>query len=339
MKKSINIKDIAKLANVGTSTVSRVLNNHRDVNEETRKKVLDVIDKYNYVPNNSARNLKRQTSKNIGILVKGIYNPFFSKMISEIQREIGKQGFSTILHYNSDNDDDVDEAISLSKEKKLRGLICLGGNFEKFDNDMLKLMNIPIVFCMASVSKQLNEKLYSSVSINNEDAVRYGIKKMISLGHKKIAFIDTFPGDESVCRFRIKGYIKALEECGIEYDERYVETGDYTFKSGFEAMNKLMDRQLDITAVFAISDIMAIGGAKAVSKRGYRIPEDISIVGFDGIDFSEYAIPSLTTVKQPSGDMAMTSTKIMFDIIRNGNSNKHIIFETEMIMRESLKGI
>jgi LacI family transcriptional regulator len=339
MKRNINIKDIAKLSGVGTSTVSRVLNHHSDVNEDTRKKVLTVIEKYNYVPNNSARNLKRQISNNIGILVKGIYNPFFSKMINEIQRSICKEDFSTILHYNSDNDDDVDEAISFSKEKKLRGLICLGGNFERFDDDRLKIMGIPIVFCMASVSNELNKNLYSSVSINNKEALRVAVKKIVSMGHRKIGFIDIFPGDQSVCRFRIDGYIEALEETNIGYDERHVEIGDYTFESGFSAMEKLLEKDLGITVVFAISDIVAIGGAKAAVGKGYRIPDDISIVGFDGIDFAEYFIPSLTTIKQPSDEMAISSARMIFDMINNSSFNGHKVFETEIVIRESLKGI
>src|SRR5471030_2246824 len=121
------IKDISRIAGVGVSTVSRVLNKHPDVKEETRQKVLSVIGEFNYVPNNSARNLKRNTSNNIGVLVKGIHNPFFSEMIKSIEEKIDEEGYSMILHYNEINPNDFETAIELIKEKKLKGLICLGG--------------------------------------------------------------------------------------------------------------------------------------------------------------------------------------------------------------------
>jgi len=200
-------------------------------------------------------------------------------------------------------------------------------------------MGIPIVFCMASVSDELDKNLYSSVSVNNKEAVRVAVKKIISMGHKNIGFINNFPGDQSVCRFRIDGYIQALEETNIGYDSRYVEAGDYTFESGFLAMEKLLEKNLGITVVFAISDIAAIGGAKAAVERGYKIPDDISVVGFDGIDFGEYFIPSLTTIKQPSDEMARSSAKMIFDMIDSRSINEHRVFETEIIIRKSLRGI
>ncbi|MCT4606899.1 MAG: LacI family transcriptional regulator [Marinisporobacter sp.] len=335
--KNLNIKDIAKFAGVGVSTVSRVLNNHPDVKDETRKKVLKIIEETNYIPNNSARNLKRNSSKNIGVLVKGIYNPFFSMMIRSIEENIDEEGYSMILHYNDDNTDDVDAAIQLIKEKKLKGLICLGGDFDNLEEEQLTNLKIPIVLTSINITEKINNNIFSSVSIENEKAAYDAVDYLCRLGHKKITIITTGKGDKNVGKLRFEGYKKALTENKIDYDERFLAFGHYTFESAFDAMNELLDKELGLTAVFVTSDIMAIGAAKAILSRGLKIPEDISIIGFDGIEYSKYFHPSITTVKQPVKEMGEKSIEILLDLIKKKKKHTHMFFDTELIKRESCK--
>lgn len=334
---SMTIKDISRIAEVGVSTVSRVLNNHPDVKDETRIKVLKVIEELNYIPNNSARNLKRNTSNNIGVLVKGIHNPFFSKMIKSIEEKIDENGYSMILHYNENNPNDFEAAIELIKEKKLKGLVCLGGDFDNLDEKQLASLKTPLVLTSTSIIENIDKKYFSSVIIENHKAAFKAVDYICKLGHKNIGIITTGEEDKSVGRLRFQGYKDALLKNGIKYDSNLIEIGEYTFESGFNAMNRLMNKNLDITAVFVTADIMAIGASKAILSRGLGIPEDISVVGFDGIDYSQYFHPSLTTVEQPVEEMGKKSIEILFDLIKKKEKNQHVIFETKLLKRESCK--
>lgn len=337
--KNLNIKDIAKIAGVGVSTVSRVLNNHPDVRDKTREKVLEVIEEYNYIPNNSARNLKRSDSRNIGVLVKGIYNPFFDKIIQAIEKKIDKEGYSMILHYNTSdyNENDIEVAIKLIKGKKLRGLICLGGNYDNLDESQLVDLKTPIVLSSTNIFEHINRDNFSSVVIENEKAALNATDYLCSLGHKAIGIITTGEMDKSMGRLRLKGYKRALKNNGIQYRDEFFEIGEYTFQTGFDAMTRLLDKKLDITAVFITSDIMAIGAAKAILSRGLKIPEDISIIGFDGIEYAKYFHPAITTIKQPDEELGQKSVDILFDCIKEKKNHQHVVLKTELVERESCR--
>lgn len=339
--KNLNIKDIAKISGYAVSTVSRVINNHPDVKDETREKILKIIEKYNYIPNNSARNLKRSESKNIGVLVKGIFNPFFSKMVQSIEERIAEEGYTMVLHYNDENSDDIEAAVELIKEKKLRGLVCLGGNFDEFDESQLIGLKTPIVLTSTNiVEKSKSKKKFSSVIIENEKAAFKAVDYLCRLlGHKKIGIITTGAGDRSIGQLRFKGYKKALKQNNIDYNEEFLEIGEYTFESAYKAMNRLLDKDLGVTAVFVTSDIMAIGASKAILSRGLKIPDNISVMGFDGIEYAKYFHPSITTVKQPQEEMGNKSIEILFGLIKKEKKHQHIILETELIERESCKKI
>lgn len=337
--KNLNIKDIAKIAGVGVSTVSRVINNHQDVKAETREKVLQIIKEYNYIPNNSARNLKRSDSKNIGVLVKGIHNPFFSKIVQSIEQRIDEEGYSLILHYSTGDcsENDIEVAIELIKEKKLKGLICLGGDFDDLNESQLVDLKVPIVLSSTSIFENANKKNFSSIIIENEKAAYKAVEYLCKLGHEKIGIITTGAEDRSIGKLRFQGYKKALDENELEYKREFLEIGEYTFESAFNAMNRLLDKNLDLTAVFITSDIMAIGASKAILSRGLRIPDDISIIGFDGIEYAEFFHPSITTVKQPGEYMGEKSVEILFDLIKKKGKNQHMILETKLLERESCK--
>lgn len=340
MKQNVNIKDIAKLSGVGISTVSRVLNNRKDVKKETREKVLKVIKDYNYIPNNSARNLKRSASKNIGVLVKGIYNPFFSKVVRAIEEEIARQDYSMILHYNAkDANNDGEIALELIKEKKLTGLICLGGDFENVDPQQIKAIETPIVLCSTMVTYSGDENYFSSVNIDDSIAAETAVEAIIDCEHTRIGMIKLREDDYSVCQYRMNGYKNALDKHGIAYNPDFVEIGDYTFETGYAAMQRLLDKKLDLTAVFVSTDLMAIGAARAAMERGIKVPEELSIVGFDGIEFAEFFMPSISTVMQPVEEMGVKSVELLFDVLNNEASHEHIIFETTFLHRESLRKV
>ncbi len=338
--RNLNIKDIAKLAGVGVSTVSRVLNQHPDVKQETREHVLKVIEDNNYIPNNSARNLKRNESTDVGIFIKGMYNPFFALMLQTIEEYLATEDYASIIHYNMDHSKrDIDAAHEFIMEKKLKGIICLGGDFLDIDDEDILRLSVPIIFISTNTPIELNKDIFSSIQIDNEKASFDAVNYLCQLGHQKIGIISTGSGDKSTGNVRTEGYIRALAFNNIDkVDERF-EVGAYTFESAYEAMNRLLHKAPEITAVFAISDIMAIGAAKAILDHQLKIPQDISLVGFDDIDYAAFFNPTLTTVHQPVLDIAEMGADLMIQLLDGATHHQHQLLETALIVRESTQQI
>lgn len=332
----MNIKDIARLAQVGVSTVSRVLNNHPDVKESTRQRVLEIIRDSNYIPNNSARILKQHNTKNIGILVKGVFNPFFSEMTNVIGKIINENGYTMIVRQNDYNFyQDVDTLIAFIKEKRLQGVICLGGNFIDITDDSFREVNVPIVLTSVNTVSKQGKIYYSSIGIDNVKAAYDATTYLIDEGHKNIGLILGEANDMGQSLRRLEGYKKALDINGIEKDVDLIVSGEYSSSGAYKATLKILEKRKDVTAIFVLSDIMAIGAAKAILDSGLRIPEDVSIIGFDGMDESKYYNPSITTVKQPKKLMAKMSMNLLISLINGETENKHILLDTKLIKRDS----
>lgn len=332
----MNIKDIARLAQVGVSTVSRVLNNHPDVKESTRQRVLEIIRDSNYIPNNSARILKQHNTKNIGILVKGVFNPFFSEMTNVIGKIINENGYTMIVRQNDYNFyQDVDTLIAFIKEKRLQGVICLGGNFIDITDDSFREVNVPIVLTSVNTVSKQGKIYYSSIGIDNVKAAYDATAYLIDEGHKNIGLILGEANDMGQSLRRLEGYKKALDINGIEKDDDLIVSGEYSSSGAYKATLKILEKRKDVTAIFVLSDIMAIGAAKAILDSGLRIPEDVSIIGFDGMDESKYYNPSITTVKQPKKLMAKMSMNLLISLINGETENKHILLDTKLIKRDS----
>ena len=332
----MNIRDIAKISGVGVSTVSRVLNNHPDVKESTRERVLAVIRESNYVPNNSARILKQNNTKNIGVLVKGVFNPFFSELINVIGSKINEKNYTMILQQNDYVlEHEVENIISFVKEKRLQGIICLGGNFIDLDEDSFKNINVPVVLTSVNTVSPLGRDKYSTVGIDNLQASYSATEYLIKKGHTNIALMIGEENDFCVSWWRYKGYIKALMEYDIEVNDDNLLIGDYDTKKAYEETLKFLKRRKDITAIFAISDFMAIGAARAVVDSGLVVGKDVSILGFDGMDISCYYNPGISTIKQPKKEMAEKSVEILFELLKGNGENKHILLDTELLERES----
>lgn len=332
----MNIRDIAKISGVGVSTVSRVLNNHPDVKESTRERVLAVIRESNYVPNNSARILKQNNTKNIGVLVKGVFNPFFSELINVIGSKINEKNYTMILQQNDYVlEHEVENIISFVKEKRLQGIICLGGNFIDLDEDSFKNIDVPVVLTSVNTVSPLGRDKYSTVGIDNLQASYSATEYLIKKGHTNIALMIGEENDFCVSWWRYKGYIKALREYDIEVNDDNLLIGDYDTKKAYEETLKFLKRRKDITAIFAISDFMAIGAARAVVDSGLVVGKDVSILGFDGMDISCYYNPGISTIKQPKKEMAEKSVEILFELLKGNGENKHILLDTELLERES----
>lgn len=342
---SINIKDVARICGVGVSTVSRAINNHPDINLETKDMIMQVVKEHNYIPNNSARNLKRTDSKAIAVLIKGISNPFFSKMIRIFEKEIHKKKYSFIMQHVDAGEDEVDVALELIKEKKPRGIVFLGGFFSH-SKEKLEQLAVPFVLSTIGMTDSLEESpFYSWVSVDDFAESYKMTDYLCKLGHKRILILAATKDDESIGRLRLEGYRKALKDNGIELDEALcvfsgVGRDCYTMDYGFMAMSRILEeKKTDFTAVYAISDSIAIGACKAITEYGMKIPEDYSVAGFDGLDIAHYYNPTLTTIRQPVEEMAEATIKILFDVVSNHADHQKRVFKAELMEGESTRNV
>jgi len=364
MQNGVNIYDIARLCGVSKSTVSRVLNGHDGVNEETRKRVLQAIDEHDYIPNNSARSLSSISTQTVVLLVYGITNPFFSRIIALILEKMSRKDFDVILHsFEPGFDSNIFGVVqSVYKEKRPKGIILLGGNFEK-NHNALRQIGVPIVMASTTISNTNDRSWFSSVTINDEEEGFKMADYVCRNGHRNIAIIGQF-------RLREKGIRAALRQHGVTPTANAVDYDRaYAFRTGYREAKKLLDAKPPATksqgikpsntklqegvslsekgqppdgaytCFLCLSDVLAIGAMRAVHEHGLRIPEDISIVGFDGIENGEYTNPILTTFVQPFDEIAEKSVATLLGLINEGKPHKHMILQTTLEEGESFRPI
>ena len=334
------IKDIAKQCGVGVSTVSRAINNHPDINPETRRMIMQVIEETGFIPNNSARNLKRTDAKCIAVLVKGITNLFFSSMIQIIEEETQRNKYALVLRHVEADEDEVDVALELEKEKRLRGIVFLGGRFSHSEEKINKL-RVPIVFSTIGVdiSDWTGKAGFSTISVDDRLESKKMTEYLLDLGHRRIAFITERP-EEAIGLRRIDGYREAFSSRSMEVEEQLIcyvqdELDHFSMENGYITTRKLLESGEKVSAIYAASDALAIGACRAVLEAGKRIPEDISVAGYDGIALGEYYNPKLTTIKQPVEEMAKKSIRLLLDVIAERQEHQQIVFPAELIARES----
>ena len=337
---SVTIKDIAKRCNVAVSTVSRAINNHPDINPETRRKIMKVIEENHYIPNNSAQNLKKSISKTIGVVIKGADNQLFAKMRPVLVEGIAQYDYDSDIEYISISGDEIREALRLVKEKRLKGLIFLGGNHNRTEED-LKAVPVPFVMCTVDMDETVPKDLYSSVSVDSYQESYRMVDHLCSKGYKKIVIFSGSRGDESVGRLRLNGYRDALKANRIEVDEQRIWYSQdwaedvFSMANGYRMGKKLIESGIDFDCVYAVADSIAIGAGRALLESGIRIPEECGLAGFDGLDETLYYHPSITTMRQPVKEMAEDAVKILFSMLHKGEANQHRVFSCKLEARES----
>lgn len=324
------IQDVAKKAGVSVATVSRVLNDSPAVSHEAKEKVMNAIKELNYHPNLLGRNLRRMETKMILALLPNVSNPFYARIVKGIEDVGHKNGYNVML-CNTDSDIKRERIyLELLKNKLSDGVIFMA---PEMDKDELTLIgqNYPVVQCC----EYKEGARVSHVSIDNFAAAYKAVKHLTGLGHRRIGMISSDKNFLSV-KQREAGYKKALQDEGIEFDENLVKYGDYGFKSGLRAAKQLLSMNLRPTAIFAISDIMAIGAIRAAKEAGLKVPEDVAVVGFDNISFASMYDPMLTTISQPKYDLGCVAMELLLKHINGKLSEpQNIILEHELIIRES----
>ena len=334
----VTIKDIARESGYSISTVSRVLNNRNDVSPDARRKIEEVVTRFHFVPNNNAKHLKQNNSKSIGVLVKGISNMLFASIVEEIHKMIEKTEYTLIVSYLDEDADEVEQAILLCRERKPMGLLFLGGNPSYFRKGFAGV-DVPCVM----VSNQANELEFdnlSSVATDDVAAAKCAVDALFAAGHRKIGILGGNVLKSHTSHQRFRGCEQSFVSHGEMLDaDRCYEKAHFSFDSAYRGMNRLIEKYPDLTAVFAMSDVMAIGAARALRDRGYRIPEDISVVGFDGTPLAEYYNPKLTTIKQQYQTLATRSVEILFGQIELKKDALHEIVPFEFVSGESVRTV
>ncbi|MBU3143575.1 LacI family DNA-binding transcriptional regulator [Clostridium sp. CF012] len=327
---NVTMKDIAEMAGVSKATVSMVMNKKdASISDATRNKILKIAKEMSYIPNSIARSLSTKKSGTIGIILPDITNPFFSEMARAIEDEAERLEYNLII-CNTDNDKDKEEKyIELLISKLIDGVIFMSGGKSNESITLLKNNNVPFVLVDRYTEGYKNH--YGVFCLNNQ-GVTDGIKYLYEKGKRKIVFVK---GREhlEVSKQRLEGYIDAMKNYGI-YDEKYIFDGDFNVEGGIKATEKIINRFNNLDAIFYSNDMMALGGMKILLRNGYKIPRDISIIGFDNIHISQIIEPELTTIAQPIYIMGKKACSILIDVI-NGElpPKKQIYFETELIIR------
>ncbi|MCC8129203.1 MAG: LacI family transcriptional regulator [Clostridiales bacterium] len=324
----MTIKDIARMAGVSVSTVSRVLNNHPDVSAPIRAQVLAVVEEYHFIPNSAARNLVRPQRNTIGVITCGSGNPFHAPILEAIEGELEERGYGVCLRQVKREQDELAYAAALERSEKLKGIILLGGRSD-FTVEQAAAVTVPFVCCTyENCFGDLPESAYSSVTIDDEKAAFQAVEYLHQMGHSDIALLLPDIHDRSVGELRYRGYCQALEHLDLPLRERLVlECAGYDMNFGYTAVRELLDSGESCTAVLAISDMLALTAIKALHDGGRRVPEDCSVMGLDGLETTEYTLPPLTTLVQPQEELGRTSVRILTQVIEGAGEHQHVLLQ------------
>lgn len=327
-----NIKDIAREADVSQSTVSRVLNNYPHVKKNTRERVLEAMEKLNYIPNASARGIRLKRTKTIGLILADITNTFYAETAKAVVDTAALFGY-TIMLCTTNNEPQVQEKyINILLQKQVDGFIFASVRLRDPSVKGLLNSNFPTIFYNRRMA--LNTTNY--VVLDNELGVELAVEHLFKLGHKRIAFVrgrSTFSTSAS----RYKGYLQALKKFDLEQDKQLVVSGEYDGSKAYEATETLLDLKEPPTAIITANDLMAFSVMNAIEGAGLKIPGDMALVGIDDVMMAEHSAIQLTTVAQNKYQMAEIATRSLIQIIEGENivTPIQVVLKPQLIVRRT----
>ena len=335
--KQVTIYDIAQEAKVSVATVSRVLNGTAPVKESTRNKIEELIEKYQFQPNAMARSLLKKETGIIGVIVPDLTNPFFPAVFEGVEQEARQTGHTFLLCNTVGDYAKESEYLSLMREKRVDGLIFLGGriNLKQCDEQLAQeLAQHATIIPTVLVNGGLRNTDITRVVTDEAAGTALAVKHLIELGHRHIGFI----GGEShmsTTSVKMRAFRKTMKEAGLEVREEWVLPDSFSIDSGKRQMLKLLEMSSRPTAVFCVNDYTAIGAIKAAVENGMTIPEDMSVVGFDDIPLSHHFIPEITTVTQQANELGRTAVKVLRSMMNKEKVKKLTSLEPQLIIRQS----
>lgn len=329
----VTIKDIAKMSGLSITSVSLILNG-KDVrvSAENRENVLRIAKQYGYIPNSYAVGLVTRRKNTVGLIVPDISNMFFSQVAKFMEKNLKEHGYRLILCNTDDSAEEENKYMKLMLSQVDALVVCQAhGNVGALDISNFKKNGIPVV----AFDRYCENMDCPVVATDNKTGVKEAVKHLIALGHRRIACI-TGPIDGFSYASRFEGYKEALAEEGISFDEKLVCNGDYRFESGFSCTLQLLQQRP--TALFACNDMMAFGSYKAIEQSGLKVPQDISVMGFDDLMFSSMLSAPLSSVKQNLEGMCDKMCSILYDALDGKTvENSVSLFKATPIYRESVK--
>lgn len=336
MKKKCTIYDVAKIAGVSPSTISRAMNTPEIVAEDTRQKVMNAVKELAYIPNMMAASMPRRRTNYIGLIIPDITNVFFSNLVRGVQDVCEKHGYGVLVVNSDDSQKKEGRYLKLLYSRRVDGVILTVAGyrekeFPEEELSLLKKMNIVLI------DREINGMTTPIVKVNNFAGAYSAVKYLLTMGHRKIMYLAGIEGTRTN-QEREKGYLSALKEARISWKKEL--TADFRLDTAYQKIivywPQLQNSGDLPTAIFAANDLMAIGALKAFAQLKVRVPEDISIIGFDDIPFSDCTYPPLTTIAQPTYLIGQKAVETLIKLINKKKIKKSVEFETELIERGSV---
>jgi DNA-binding LacI/PurR family transcriptional regulator len=337
MSKRATAAEVAEIAGVSRTTVSFVLNGvpGMRISDDTRQRVLDAARQLNYHPDATARRMVSGHTNIIGFVLRQspdqvIADHFLPPVITGLSQAASAQNFHLLLE-PIPPEDHSGVYLRLVQERHVDGIVLSGPRSDDVD-----LLQVPAVGGSFVLLGQMHDSTIPSIDVNNVGGAELATNHLLQLGHRSIGFISNADLAYTASADRLSGYRQALESAGIPYEANNVRLGSFTYQSGYNAMNELLDQAPGMTAVFVASDTVALGALQAIRNRGLKVPEDISLCGFDDIPLSQFIDPPLTTVRLPAFGLGWGAADLLIRLI-NGDTVRetHVILDTELVVRQS----
>ncbi|MBQ3089243.1 MAG: LacI family DNA-binding transcriptional regulator [Oscillospiraceae bacterium] len=334
----MTIKDVARLAGVSVSTVSRVLNKHPDVSPLIREKVLEVVKEHHFIPNSTARNLVRPRRDAVGIICLGRSNPFYPPIISQIEEMLNKAGYSMCLRFITLEEDELTYAAELERAERLQGIVFLGGRSDYTVAETAAL-TVPYVCCsFTNYFGDVPRERYSSVTMDDVACMHDVVGYLYERGHREIGLLlPSFP-NRSISELRYRGYCGALKKLELPMrEENVLFCSSFREEDGYQAVKKACQKGLNCTALVAASDMLGVAAIRAMHEEGVRVPDDCSLISIDGLNITRYTLPAITTLVQPQKTMGEESVRLLLDMIINKSDGQHLIVTPTIRQGESVQ--
>jgi LacI family transcriptional regulator len=326
----ITIRDVADKAGVSVATVSRVMNDKGHVSRSTASRVYAVIEELGYKPNSIARSLSNGKSNTIALLVPNISNPFFPELTRAVEDVAQSEGFKVYLCNTDDDKLKISQHLESLRDRYVDGVIIDSLNLTIGDLNALSSNGIAVV----TMDRTFSDHPYSSISVNHRRGGQLAARHLTDVGCQRIAHIKG-PDSQQTAYQRMWGYRDVVKHREW-FDQSWIATSDFSVRGGYVAMKELLQRHPEIDGVFAANDSMAIGALKAAYEWGMSVPDRLAIVGYDGIEMSQYVVPSITTIKQPIYDMGKLATYELLKLVKHMDIPKRKLeLDVELIQRES----
>ncbi len=332
-KSRVTITEVAREAGVSTQTISRVLNNRPDVSPETRQRVHQIIARLGYQPNAIARSLVSKRTRTLGLITADFSDYFFTQVIAGAEVEARKHGYFFMLGSTERNLQDEPEYIRLLTERHVEGILFARPSTEPDNYHLISLLRdgVPVV----TTAYHLPGETLTVVDVDNVEGAQQATRCLLEHAHRQVAMI-TGPTIWKSVNDRTQGYALALEAAGVAFNPDLIAEGDWSYESGYRAMRDLLARDRSLSDVFAQNDRMAIGAMRALREAGRRVPQDVSVVGYDDIPVAAYCDPPLTTVRQPMREVGEVATRLLIQAIEEpGSVQGEVLLKTELIRRGS----